>query len=113
MVPTLGFHLDATATTRLFEKNADEQLIMQCTGHLNTSGVRPYKRDGEELKTITSDVLNGSTRIQGQYKVLKSCMVASDEDLKCTRGSIDRGENNREVKPISDSCVGGGDGSSG
>ena len=44
---------------------------------------------------------------------LKSCVVESDEDVKCTRGSVDRGENNREVKPISGSCVGGGDGSSG
>jgi len=81
---------------------------MQHTGHSTTSGVHSYKK---KIKTITSDVLNGSTRIQGQYKVLKSCAVESDEDEKCTRGSVDKGENNREVKPTSGSCVDSRDGS--
>jgi len=100
--------LRATATTRLFENNVDEQLIMQCTSHSTTSGVHSYKR---KLKAITSDVLNGSTRIQGQHKVSKPFVVESDEDVKCTRGSVDRGENNREVKPTSGSCVDSGHGS--
>ena len=60
-----------------------------------------YKRVGEKLKTITSDVLNGNTRKHGQHKVWKSCVVESD-DVKC---SVDRGENNREVKPTSGSFV--------
>ena len=54
---------------------------------------------------MTSDVLNGSTRKHGQHKVSKSCVVESDEDVKCTRGSVDRGENNRDVKPTSGSFV--------
>jgi len=66
-------------------------------------------RVGEKPKTITSDVLNGSTRIQGRHKVLKSCAVESDEDVKCTRGNVDGGENNHEVKPTSGSCVDSGD----
>ena len=43
--------------------------------------------------------------------MLKSCTVESDEDEKCTRGSVDKGENNREVKPTSGSCVDSRDGS--
>lgn len=50
--------LRATAATRLFEAKVDEQLIMQRTGHSTTAGVRSYKRIGEKLKTVTSDVLN-------------------------------------------------------
>ena len=34
---------------------------MQRTGHSASSGVRLYKRIGEKLKNITSEVLNGST----------------------------------------------------
>ena len=52
------------ATTRLFENDVDEQLIMQRTGYSTTSGMRSYKRIEEKLKAIMSDVLNGSTRIQ-------------------------------------------------
>ena len=50
--------LRATVATRLFEAKVDEQLIMQRTGHSTTSGVRSYKRVGEKLKLVTSDVLN-------------------------------------------------------
>ena len=53
--------LKATTATRLFESGVDKQLIMlrTGTGHLTTTGVRSYKRVGEKLKSITSDVLNG------------------------------------------------------
>ena len=37
----------------------DEQLIMQRTGH-SSNAVRAYKRVGEKLRTVTSDVLNGT-----------------------------------------------------
>ena len=50
--------LRATAATRLFEAGVDEQVIMLRTGHSTSSGVRSYKRVGEKLKGITSDVLN-------------------------------------------------------
>lgn len=50
--------LRATAATRLFEAGIDEQLIMQRTGHSSNTGVRSYKRVGEKLRQITSDVLN-------------------------------------------------------
>ena len=52
--------LRATAATRLFQNKVDEQLIMQRTGH-STSGVRSYKWIGENLRNVTSDVLNGTT----------------------------------------------------
>ena len=53
--------LRATAATRLFEAGVDEQLIMQRTGHSTCSGVRSYKRVGEKLRAVTSDVLNCAT----------------------------------------------------
>ena len=43
--------LRTTAATRLFEAGIDEQLIMQHTGHSNTSGVRTYKRIRNTLRT--------------------------------------------------------------
>ena len=52
--------LRATAATRLFEAGVDEQLIMSRTGHRSCDGVRSYKRQTEQLKKVTSDVLNAS-----------------------------------------------------
>ena len=72
----------ATAATRLFESNVDEQLIMQRTGHSTTSGVRSYKRIGEKLKNITSNVLNGSTgsteKIGSTEKSLQNAECSAD-----------------------------------
>ena len=48
------------ASTRLFNAQADEQLIMSRTGHSSTDGVRAYKRASNKLKKVTSDVLNWS-----------------------------------------------------
>ena len=61
--------LRATNATRLFEAKVDEQLIMQRTGH-SSNAVRSYKRVGEKLRTVTSDVLNGTVT------------TTKDQDLK-------------------------------
>ena len=55
--------LCATTATRLFEAKVDEQLIMQRTGHTSTA-VRSYKRVGEKLRAVTSDVLNGKADVK-------------------------------------------------
>ena len=55
--------LRATTATRLFEAKVDEQLIMQRTGHTSTA-VRSYKRVGEKLRAVTSDVLNGKADVK-------------------------------------------------
>ena len=57
--------LRATSATRLFEAKVDEQLIMQRTGHVS-SAVRAYKRVGEKLRAVTSDVLNGCVNINDE-----------------------------------------------
>ena len=63
-----NYSLRATAATRLFEAGVDEQLIMLRTGHSTTSGIRHYKRAGEKMKTLTSDVLNGAeTKFRRDY----------------------------------------------
>ena len=66
--------LRATAATRLFEAQVDEQLIMQRTGHSTTSGVRSYKRLGEKLKSMTSDVLNKCENEKAMTKKTSSSM---------------------------------------
>ena len=42
----------------MFDAGVDEQLIMYRTGHSSSEGVRSYKRVTENLKEMTSDVLN-------------------------------------------------------
>ena len=54
--------LIVTSATRLFKAHVDEQLIMQRTGHSSTA-VRVYKRIGEKLKPLTSDVLNSVSAV--------------------------------------------------
>lgn len=49
--------LKVTTATRLFEVGDDEQLTMQRTGHSSTA-VRSYKRIGEKLRPLTSNILN-------------------------------------------------------
>ena len=63
---------------------------MQRTGHSTTSGVRSYKRIREKLKAITSDVSNGSTRIQqAQDKESKSTgMLAGDKHMVLPKCNI-------------------------
>ena len=65
-----GFHtnhsLRATNATRLFSAGADEQLIMERTGHLSMDGVRSYKRTSDHLNEEVSNILNGHGK---QHKV--------------------------------------------
>ncbi len=42
----------------MFTPGVDKQAIMSVTGHSSTDGVRAYKRMSEQLKELTSDVLN-------------------------------------------------------
>ena len=63
----INHSLKATAATPLFEAGVDEQLIMQRTGHSNTA-VMSYKRIGEKLQPLTSDVLNNT--VSGTNNVL-------------------------------------------
>ena len=49
--------LRATSATRLFNAGADEQLIMERTGHRSIDGVRSYKRTSENQQQEISDIL--------------------------------------------------------
>ena len=53
--------LCATAATRLYHSNVDEQLIMSVTGHKSTDSIRNYKRTSEEQYKKLSDVLRSGT----------------------------------------------------
>ena len=50
--------LRVTSATRLFQSGADEQLIMERTGHRSTDGVRVYKRSSAEQQAMLSKLLN-------------------------------------------------------
>ena len=65
------------AATGLFEAGVDEQLIMLCTGHSTTSGVRSYKLVSEQLKEVTSDVLNG-------VQTTKKAKLEGESAIVCT-----------------------------
>ena len=49
--------LRATAATRLYHNNVDEQLIMAVTGHKSIDGVRSYKRTSEDQFKHVSDAM--------------------------------------------------------
>ena len=44
--------LRASSATRLYAARMDEQLIMECTGHRSTGGVRSYKRTTDAQPTV-------------------------------------------------------------
>ena len=85
--------LRATAATRLFEAGVDEQLIMQRTGHSTTAGVRSYKRVGEKLHSVTSNVLNCTKKT----KLDESVLVADSKDQVVSKEFV---TDNSENKPI-------------
>ena len=58
-VPRLNHSLRATI---LFSNGADEQLIMERTGHRSVDGVRSYKRTSDHLNEEVSDILNRSEK---------------------------------------------------
>ena len=72
--------LCASAATRLFEAGVDEQLIMMRTGHSSTSGVRSYKRIGEKLRTVTSEVLNREEKAVCVPKKPKLDLIEAESD---------------------------------
>ena len=49
--------LRATAATRLYHSEIDEQLIKSVTGHKSSDGVRSYKRTSEDQFRRVSNVL--------------------------------------------------------
>ena len=53
--------LRVTSATRLFQNGAEEQLIMEVTGHRSTEGVCLYKRVSSEQREALSDVLDTAT----------------------------------------------------
>ena len=52
--------LRATAATRLFDADIDEQLITEVTGH-RSSAVRNYKRVNETKRQKINDVIQGTS----------------------------------------------------
>ena len=58
--------LRATNATRLFSAGADEQLIMEKTGHRSVDGVRSYKRTSDTtLQDGGNPYLEGSDKSEG------------------------------------------------
>ena len=77
--------LRATSATRMFDAGLDEQLIMSCTGHSSTGGVRSYKRVTEQLQEKTSKILNArpqmtSTETMHEMKPSTESMTSDQSD---------------------------------
>ena len=51
--------LRATAATRLYQNDVDEQIIQEFTGH-HSIAVREYKRTSDDQKLMASNCVNGS-----------------------------------------------------
>ena len=64
--------LRATAASRLYQDNADEQLVMETTGHRSTSSVRSNKRTSDRQMATVSDVLHGNStgNVDGLIRLL-------------------------------------------
>ena len=74
-----------TAATRLFQSGADEQLIMDRTGHRSVDGIRAYKRVSEDQEKEVSSILNKENK-DGEVK-LENCIKKrkiSEEDHPMT-----------------------------
>ena len=83
--------LRATAATRLFDKDTDEQLIMLITGHKSTT-VRAYKRVSEEKLSYLSDSVAckptpEKIRVTASSSTSTNDAAASDVECKCTSGA--------------------------
>lgn len=72
-------------STRLFQSGADEQLIMDHTGHRSVDGIRAYKQVSEEQEKEVSSILNKENK-DGEVK-LENCIEKrkiSEEDHPMT-----------------------------
>ena len=83
--------LRASAATRLFEAGVDEQLIMMRTGHSSVTGVRSYKRVGEKLRAVTSNVLNGGQELFERVKKTKVEVDKENEEQFSFPVSVNQG----------------------
>ena len=77
--------LRVTTATRLFQSGADEQLIMDRTGHRSVDGIRAYKRVSEEQEKEVSSILNKENK-DGEVKLENSIKKRkiSEEDHSMT-----------------------------
>ena len=72
--------LRATAASRLYNSNVEEQLICETTGHRSTA-VRSYKRTSNDQKNYVSDLLYSKKHIvDKEYQVSASNPGTSKED---------------------------------
>ena len=81
--------LCATAATRLYQCNVDEQLVMETTGHHSTTSVRSYKRTSSDQMKDISSVLYGNgidkTVSIVPEPVNKRRIVATESKAPCTQ----------------------------
>ena len=54
--------LRATAATRLYDAEVDEQVIAEITGH-RSSAIRGYKRTSDELKRKACEIVQGGSKL--------------------------------------------------
>ena len=78
--------LRATATSRLYNENFDEQLICEVTGH-RSNAVRSYKRTSEDQLKSVSNVLYGNNDVNMQNSseehTPKKAKIEIEKGLQC------------------------------
>ena len=74
--------LRVTNATRLFQSGAEEQLIMERTGHRSIDGVRAYKRSSEEQHRSISYVLNAATNGSTPVETPKKLKLDSNAPIE-------------------------------
>jgi hypothetical protein len=72
--------LRATAATRLFAANVDEQLIKLKTGH-SSDAVRSYKRVNEKQLSNMTDVISNKMSKQNETESGDNCAVTVPKQL--------------------------------
>ena len=103
--------LRATAATRLFHADVDEQLIMRKTGHRSTA-VRAYKRVNDQQLELLSDVVASKTKCPKVENMIdvSGAAVGEEPTERCSE-VVERKDSSCE--PMSDSGMSGCIGCSG
>ena len=73
--------LRATAATRLYHKGADEQQIMEVTGHSSLDGVRSYKRTSKTQQIAISDMLSTGNQVIPQERCPSSSSTLASRNI--------------------------------
>lgn len=88
----------ATAASRMYQNNCEEQLVMEKTGH-RSSAVRGYKRTSEKQLREVSNILYGKPKaeVADEPVCKKPCTVSKPPEETCEGITVEHGENSSKI----------------